>query len=298
MLVESVPNISEGRRLDVVDALAHAIRSSPGARLLDYSADAAHNRSVFTFAGTPQAVERAVLALFETAVAAIDLREHRGEHPRLGAVDVVPFIPLDGATMADAVALARRVGAAVAERFRMPVFLYEAAAATPQRANLENVRRGQFEGLAARLRSPDWAPDFGPAEPHATAGATIVGARRALVAYNINLNTSKLEVAKRIAAAVRESSGGLQAVKAMGVTLADRGLVQVSINLTDYTQTPIQRVFDAVAREAERLGVEIAESQLVGLIPKAALAGTTPEHLRLKNFREDRILENRLISTP
>jgi glutamate formiminotransferase len=293
MIIECIPNVSEGRRLDVVAGMADAIRAA-GARLLDHSSDPSHNRSVFTFTGDAAAVERAVLALFERAVAAIDLRTHRGVHPRIGAVDVVPFVPIADATMADCVALARRVGATIAGRFHVPVYLYEEAATQPARRHLEDIRRGQFEGLAARMATAGWEPDFGPAAPHPTAGASVVGARMPLIAYNINLNTDRLEIAKAIAAAVRFSSGGFPFVKAMGVSLAHRGIVQVSMNLTNYEETPVALVFDAVKREAERHGVSVLESELIGLIPAAALHSTTPEHLQLTGFKPEQILENRL----
>ena len=212
-----------------------------------------------------------MLNLFEHAVAAIDLRTHKGEHPRLGAVDVVPFIPIEGVTMEECVALAREVAQEVAARFDLPVYLYEDAASTPARRNLEDIRRGEFEGLAAKMRQPEWKPDFGPSHPHESAGATVIGARMPLVAYNINLATDRLEVAKKIAAAIRMSSGGYRYVKAMGIALDDRGVVQVSMNLTNYEKTPIFRVFETVKREAARYGVNVLESEIVGLVPSAAL---------------------------
>jgi glutamate formiminotransferase / 5-formyltetrahydrofolate cyclo-ligase len=294
MVIECVPNVSEGRRPEIVAAMADAIRRTAGVRLLDYSSDASHNRSVLTLAGDAQGVERAVLALFERAVADIDLRTHRGEHPRLGAVDVVPFVPIDGVTMAECVALARKVGAAVADRFQLPVYLYEEASSDPARRNLEDIRRGEFEGLAAKMATPGWAPDFGPAAPHPSAGATVIGARMPLIAYNINLATNRLDVTKKIAAAIRQSSGGYRFVKAMGITLADRGIVQVSMNLTNYEKTPIFRVFETVKREAERYGVAILESEIVGLVPAAALASAAEFYLRLEGFNADQVLENRL----
>jgi glutamate formiminotransferase len=294
MIIECIPNVSEGCRLDVVADMAEVIRKA-GVRLLDHSADPSHNRSVFTFVGDATGVERAVLALFTLAVAAIDLRTHRGVHPRVGAVDVVPFVPIADAGMADCVALARRVGATIADRFHVPVYLYEEAATQPTRRHLENIRRGQFEGLAAKMATAGWEPDFGPSRPHPTAGASVIGARMPLIAYNINLNTDRLEVAKAIAAVVRYSSGGFPFVKAMGVSLAHRGIVQVSMNLTNYEQTPIVRVFDAVEREAGRLGVSVLESELIGLIPAAALASTSPAYLKLGGFNpEQQILENKL----
>ena len=293
-LIECVPNVSEGRRTEVVDRLLQAIERVPGARLLDRSSDAAHNRSVITMAGEPGALEAAVLALFELAVAEIDLRTHTGEHPRLGAVDVVPFIPLEGATMDDCVRLAQETGADVARRFNVPVYLYEEAATNPGRKNLADIRRGQFEGLAAKMAQPEWAPDYGPPAPHPSAGATVIGARMPLIAYNINLDTDRLDVAKKIAATVRFSSGGLPHVKAMGVALEDRGIVQVSMNLTNYQETPILRVFDAVKTEAERHGVAVLESEIVGLVPAAALVDNSERYLQLNSFTRSQILEERL----
>ena len=296
MLIECVPNVSEGRRIEVVDAMASAIGTVAGARLLDRSSDRSHNRSVFTLAGDAAGVEAAVLALVERAVADIDLRTHRGEHPRLGAVDVVPFVPIEGVTMAECVALAKKVGAEIARRFDVPVFLYEDAATDPARKNLEDIRRGEFEGLAAKMRAPEWAPDFGPAAPHPTAGATVVGARMPLIAYNINLATDRLDVAKKIAAAIRQSSGGFRYVKAAGFKLDDRGIVQVSMNLTNYEKTPIFRVFEAVKREAERYGVSILESEIVGLVPSAALAAAAEFYLQIEGFKPEQVLENKLRS--
>jgi glutamate formiminotransferase / 5-formyltetrahydrofolate cyclo-ligase len=293
-LVECVPNVSEGRRQDVVDALAAAIESARGVRLLDRSSDATHNRSVFTLAGSADAVTHSVLSLFDVAIGAIDLRTHAGAHPRLGAVDVVPFIPISGVTMADCVDLARTTAAKVAARFDLPVFLYEEAASTSARRNLADIRRGEFEGLAAKMASPEWTPDFGPSHPHPSAGATVIGARAPLVAFNINLATDRVATAKSIAAAVRQSSGGLPFVKAIGLALDERGLVQVSMNLTNVEQTSIARVFDAVRQEAERRGTTIVESEIVGLVPAAALPPAPERSLQLVGFTEDQVLERRL----
>ena len=293
-IIECVPNISEGRRANVVAGIVDAVLNIPGARLLDYSSDASHNRSVITIAGDAAPLKAAVLALFEAAVAAIDLRAHTGEHPRMGAVDVVPFVPIEGVTMEDCVALATDTARSVAERFAVPVYLYEEASTNPLRKNLEDIRRGEFEGLAAKMASDGWAPDFGPATPHPSAGASVIGARMPLIAYNINLNTDRLDVAKKIAAAVRFSSGGFRFVKAMGVTLADRNIVQVSMNLTNYEKTPILRVFEAVTREAERYGVSVLESEIVGLVPSAALLEVSLATLQLTQFKKDQILEARL----
>jgi len=274
--------------------MAAAIRGVPGVRLLDHSSDASHNRSVFTLAGDSEGVRHAVLALVERAVADIDLRTHRGEHPRLGAVDVVPFVPIEGVTMMECVELARQVGAEVARRFNVPVFLYEEASANPARKNLEDIRRGEFEGLADKMRAPAWAPDFGPAAPHPSAGATVIGARMPLIAYNINLATDRLDVAKKIAAAIRQSSGGYRYVKAAGFRLESRGIVQVSMNLTNYEKTPIFRVFETVKREAARYGVAILESEIVGLVPSAALTSAAEFYLQLEGFNNDQVLENKL----
>ena len=294
-IIESIPNVSEGRRADVIERMASAIRQVAGVRLLDYSSDPSHNRSVFTLVGDGQSLKAATLALFEQAVSAIDLRKHQGEHPRLGAVDVVPFVPIEGVTMDECVALAKQVGADVAARFNVPVYLYEEASANPARKNLEDIRRGEFEGLAAKMASPGWTPDFGPATPHVSAGASVIGARMPLIAYNINLNTDRLDVAKKIAAAIRHSSGGLRFVKAMGLTLEDRKIVQVSMNLTNYQKTPIFRVFEIVKREAARYGVTVLESEIVGLVPSAALVASAEFYLQLERFGADQVLENKLM---
>ena len=292
-IIECVPNVSEGRRPDVVAGMVDAVRRS-GVRVLDHSSDASHNRSVLTLAGDRESLMVGVLALFAAAIDAIDLRTHKGEHPRVGAVDVVPFIPIEGVAMSDCVALAKDVGRAVAERFAVPVFLYEEASDNPARKNLEDIRRGQFEGLASKMAQPGWAPDFGPATPHPSAGAAVIGARMPLIAYNINLNTDRLDVAKKIASAIRQSSGGLRYVKAMGVKLDDRNLSQVSINLTNFEKTPMFRVFEMVKREAERYGVSILESEIVGLVPSAALVLTAEFYLQLERFSSAQILENKL----
>ena len=292
-LIECIPNISEGRRKDVLDSCAKAITAT-GARLLDVKPDEVHHRTVFTFAGTPAEVRAGALALFDSALAAIDLRTHKGEHPRMGAVDVVPFVPIKDATMADCVALAKDVAAAVAEKHQLPIYLYEDAASSPDRRNLEDIRRGEFEGLTAKMAKPGWTPDFGPATPHPSAGATVIGARMPLIAYNINLATDRLDVAKKIAAAVRHSTGGFRYVKAMGLALEDRGIVQVSMNLTNFEKTPIFRVFECVKREAERYGVAVLESEIVGLIPQAALTQSAAWFLQVSDFTDAQVLENAL----
>jgi glutamate formiminotransferase len=294
-IVESVPNFSEGRDAAKVDAIVEAIRSVRGIAILDRELDADHNRSVVTFAGPATAVVEAAFRGVERAVGLIDLRHHTGVHPRIGACDVVPFVPVEGVTLDDCVRLANELAQRLWERLHVPVYLYEAAARRPDRVNLENIRRGQFEGLREDVRTnPDRRPDFGDAELHPSAGATVVGARKFLIAYNINLNTADVEIAKRIAKAIRFSSGGFRYVKSMGVPLASRNLAQVSMNLTDFEQTPIHRVFEAVRAEAARYGAAIVGSEIVGLIPKRALEMTAEWYLQVENFHPSLVLENRL----
>jgi glutamate formiminotransferase len=271
-LVESVPNFSEGRRSDVVDRLAAAVAGTPGVHLLDRTSDASHNRSVLTLAGEPEGVSGALEATMAVAVEAIDMETQRGEHPRIGAVDVVPFVPLGDTTMDDCIALARAFGARVAERFEIPVYLYARAATRPDRVRLADVRRGQYEGLRDAIAAdPDRQPDFGPARTHPRAGAVAVGARPFLIAYNINLASTDLELARRIARTVRESSGGLPAVQASGFRLDEPDCAQVSMNLLDFAVTPLWGVWEAVQAEADAAGIELAESELIGLAPLAAL---------------------------
>jgi glutamate formiminotransferase len=296
-VIESVPNFSEGVDAGRVEEIASAVRAVPGVRVLNLSSDPSHNRSVLTFVGDAAAVRAGVLALFEAAVPRIDLTKHRGEHPRMGAVDVVPFIPIQGATVADCVALSRAVGAEIASRFSIPVFLYEDSATADHRRNLADVRKGEFEGLGAKMSGASgmWKPDFGPSAPHPTAGAVAVGARPPLIAYNINLGTRDLAVAERIAKAIRHIGGGFRYVKAMAVDLADRGLVQVSINMTNYRKTPLHRVFECVKSEAERHGVAIVASEIVGLTPAEALYMAAEHYLRIENFSSDQVLESKLL---
>lgn len=294
-IIECVPNISEGRDRASIDAIAAEVRGVTGVRLLDVSSDASHNRSVLTFVGDGPAVRAGVLALFEAALSRIDLRTHRGEHPRMGAIDVVPFIPIRGSSVEECVALSREVGAEVARRFAVPVFLYEESASSEKRRNLADVRKGQFEGFAEKMKDPLWSPDFGPAAPHASAGAVAMGARAFLIAYNVNLGTRDLAIADRIAKAIRHLSGGFRYVKAMGVELADRGLVQVSINMTNYKKTPLHRVFDCVRSEADRHGVPIVGSEIVGLTPAEALYMAAEHYLRLERFSAEQVLETKLL---
>jgi glutamate formiminotransferase/formiminotetrahydrofolate cyclodeaminase len=294
-IVECVPNFSEGRRPEVLEEIVAALRSVPGVLLLDREMDADHNRAVVTIAGPPQDVLEAAYRAVAKAAERIDLRVHTGEHPRMGATDVVPFVPIRGVSMDDCVALARALGDRVGRELGIPVFLYEAAATRPDRANLADVRRGEFEGLAKEIgANPDRAPDFGPAAIHATAGATAIGARMPLIAYNVNLGARDVAVAKKVAKAVRFAGGGLRHVKAMGFELRDRGLAQVSMNLVNHKETPIHRAFEMVRREAERYGVPVVGSEIVGLVPEDAIVESADFFLRLESFSPGQILENRL----
>ncbi len=291
-LVECVPNFSEGRDKAKVDAIVEAMKI-PGVFLLDREMDSDHNRCVITLVGEREAIQEAAIRGVGKAAELIDLTTHQGAHPRMGAADVVPFIPIDGVTIEDCVAMSRHVGAEICKRFQIPVYLYEAAATSPERQNLENIRRGQFEGIRADIATnPARKPDFGECRVHPTAGAVVVGARKALVAYNVFLNTPDVDIAKRIAKAVRFSSGGLRFVKGAGFLV--RGLAQVSMNLTDFEQTPVHRVFEFVKREAARYGVIPVSSEIVGLIPKKALEQAAEWFLQVENFDSSLILENRL----
>lgn len=291
-MIECIPNFSEGRRPEVVDAIAAAINAVPEATLLDQTLDADHNRSVITFAGPPEAVAEAAFQAVRRAAGLIDMTQHSGQHPRVGATDVLPFVPLGGATLDQCVALARSVGQRIGDELGIPVYLYEAAATRPERAALPNLRKGEYEGLRHTIATdPARAPDFGPAQL-GTAGATIVGARQPLIAYNIYLHTADVEVAKRIAKAVRGSSGGLRGVRALGMLV--EGRAQVSMNLVDFRTTPIHRVVEMVAREAAAYGVLVAESELIGLIPEDALLDAARFYLRLHGMKDEQILERRL----
>jgi glutamate formiminotransferase len=294
-LIECVPNFSEGRDREKVNALVEAVCSVPGVSFLGLEMDADHHRSVLTFAGPPEPVAEAALRAVGKAVDLIDLTQHAGVHPRIGAADVVPFVPIEGVTLEDCARLAHRTGMEIWRRFRVPVYFYEAAARRPDRSNLEDIRRGQFEALREEvLTEPERAPDVGDPCLHPTAGATAVGARKYLIAFNINLNTPDVEVARKIAHAIRYSSGGFRFVKAIGVHLASRHLAQVSINFTDYEQTPVHRVFEAVRIEAARYGVGIAGSEIVGLVPRRALEMAAEFYLCCENLTPASVLENRL----
>src|SRR6266568_7053323 len=294
-LIECVPNFSEGRDKSKVDALIQTMSKVPGVWVLDHEMDADHNRCVITLAGEPDAVAEAAILGTGKAMELIDMNEHKGAHPRVGATDVVPFIPVDGITLEDCVALARNVGQEIWRRYRIPIFFYEAAATRPDRVHLENVRRGQFEGMKEELKkNHDRQPDVGEPKMHPSAGVTVVGARKFLVAYNVNLNTPDVSIANKIAKAIRFSSGGLRYVKSMGVELKARNLAQVSINLTDYEQTPMHRVYEMVKREAERYGVMPVGSEIVGLVPKKAIEMAADFFLQLENFSPAQVFENKL----
>lgn len=299
-LIEAVPNFSEGRDEMILSSLARAIESCPGVRLLDRESDPSHNRSVFTLVGEGEPVAEASFRSVAEAVRRIDLNRHKGEHPRMGACDVLPFVPVSGATMGDCAALARRVGERVGRELGVPVYLYEEAATRPERRNLAEIRKPQFEGLRELIgRDPNRKPDFGPDRIHPTAGATAVGARFFLIAYNVNLATADVSVAKEIARRIREKDGGFPKVKALGFFLEDRRLAQVSMNLTNFTVTPILAVFEAIEREARSRGVGVVESELVGLAPEAALPPGVPQRIRLSRFDPDsQLIERRLLKSP
>lgn len=294
-IVECVPNISEGRNPDVVGAVVNAVRNVPGVTLLDYSSDPSHNRSVITFMGAPEDAARAAAELAGRAVELIDLTKHRGEHPRMGAVDVIPFVPIRDVTMDECAALSIDVAERIWSRFSLPVYLYERSAREKGRENLADIRRGQFEGMAEKMKKPGWAPDFGGLSPHPTAGVVAVGARMPLVAFNINLNTSDVRIARAIAKTIRRSGGGWDNVKALGIMLGERGIAQVSINMTDTGRTPLYRALETVRFEARRWGAEVTGTEIIGLAPMSALIDSAEYYLRLERFDSGRqVLENRL----
>ena len=294
-IIECVPNFSEGRDLQKIDQIISPFRGKQGVKLLDYSNDEDHNRLVVTVVGEPEPLRDAVLEAIGIAVKLIDLNHHTGQHPRMGAVDVVPFIPIKNVTMEEAIALSKEVGAEVGKRYNLPVFLYEKSASAPHRENLAAVRKGEFEGMAEKIKLHELQPDFGPAERHATAGTVAIGARMPLVAYNINLNTPNLDIAHDIAKKIRFIGGGLRYCKAMGVELKDRGITQVSINMTDYTRTALYRAFELTRVEARRYGVSIVGSEIIGLVPMEALIDAASYYLGLENFSMQQVLEARIM---
>ena len=293
-IMECIPNFSEGRDLEKVEKIVSSFRGKENVKLLDYSSDRDHNRSVVTVVGEPEALRDAVVEAIGKAVELIDMTKHEGQHPRMGCVDVVPFVPIRNCTMDDADRIAKEVAQQASEKFGQPFFLYEYSASAPHRENLANIRKGQFEGMAEKMKDPQWKPDFGPETIHPTGGVTAIGARPALVAYNINLDTSDLEVANKIARNVRHINGGFRFVKAMGVMLEDRNIAQVSMNLTDFTRTSIYRVFETVKMEARRWGVNVVGSEVIGLVPMAALIDCAEYYLQIEDFKPEQVLESRL----
>jgi glutamate formiminotransferase len=294
-IIECVPNFSEGRDLDKIEKIVSPFRGKEGVKLLDYQRDEDHNRLVVTVVGEPEAVKKAVIEAVGAAVEVIDLREHKGQHPRMGACDVVPFIPIKNVSVEEAVKLANETAKEVSERYSLPVYMYEKAATSPQRENLASVRKGEFEGMAQKMSQPGWAPDYGPSQPHQSAGATAVGVRMPLVAFNVNLGTDNLEIADKIAKNVRFIGGGLRFCKAMGVELKERGIVQVSMNMTDYTRTALYRSFELIRIEAKRYGVNVVGSEIIGLLPMEALIDTAVYYLGVEDFSMDQILETRIM---
>lgn len=294
-IIECVPNFSEGCDAVKVEKIVDAFRGKKGVKLLDYSSDPDHNRSVITVAGEPTALKNAVIEAIGIAVELIDLTVHQGQHPRIGAVDVVPFIPLKNATMEEAIALSKSVASEVGRRFNLPVFLYGKSASASHRENLANVRSGQFEGLPGKMLQAGWKPDFGPETPHPTAGAVAIGARVPLIAYNVNIGTGDLAIAQAIAKKVRHIGGGLRYCKAIGVALKERGITQISMNLTDYTRTAIYQAQEMVRMEAKRYGVQVVGAEVIGLVPMEALADSAAYYLGIENFSMDQVLETRLM---
>jgi glutamate formiminotransferase len=295
-LIECIPNFSEGRDPAVIDALVRTASNIPGAMLADHSSDENHNRSVLTLFGSPEGIAAAAFALAQRAAELIDLTKHTGEHPRMGAVDVIPFVPIRDTTIAECAELAAGVAARIGAELNIPVILYEEAATAPHRRNLADIRKGGFEGMAKKLQKPEWTPDYGPSVPHPTAGAVAVGARHPLIAFNVNLSTSDVNIAKKIAKAVRGSSGGLKYCKALGIMLESRNIAQVSMNMVNYNETPLYRAFELVKTEAARYGVSVTGSELIGLAPAKALIDCSEYYLRLEDFDYTRqVLENHIV---
>ncbi|HML32765.1 glutamate formimidoyltransferase [Sporomusa sphaeroides] len=293
-LVECVPNFSEGRRPEVIATIVEEVKKVAGVSLLNVNSDASHNRTVVTFVGEPQAAKLAAFKACAKAAELIDMEQHQGEHPRVGATDVIPFIPVSEVTMEECVELANELGREIAEKLDIPVYLYEAAAKLPARVKLPDVRKGEYEGLKTAITSPERQPDYGPARMHPTAGATVVGARQFLIAYNINLSTSDVNIAKKIAGSIREAKGGYKYCRAMGVMIEDRNMAQVTINMVDYTGTPLHRVFETVKSEVARYGVSVIGSEVVGMIPLQALIDTADFYLRFEGFERKQVLEENI----
>jgi len=293
-IIECVPNFSEGRDLGKIERIVNVFRAKENVKLLDYSNDKDHNRMVVTITGEPEAVKNSIIEAVGVAIETIDLTKHKGQHPRIGAADVIPFIPIKNMTVEEADALAKEVGKTLAEKYALPVYFYEKSASAQHRQNLAAIRKGEFEGLVEKMKLPEWKPDCGPNEPHPTAGATVVGARMPLIAFNVNLNTTHFEIADKIAKKIRFIGGGLRYCKAMGVDLKEKGLMQVSMNLTDYTRTSVYQAVEMVRFEAQRYGVSIAGCELIGLIPLQAVVDVTSYYLGLEGFSVKQILETQL----
>ena len=295
-IVECVPNISEGRNSKIIEAVVDQVRAVKGVTLLDYSSDPSHNRSVITFIGNPEGVAEAAVGVAKKAAELIDLNKHEGEHPRMGAVDVIPFIPIKEMTSAECVELSKQVAKRVWEEAKMPVFLYEDSASAPHRVNLAAIRKGQFEGMAKKVQEAEWEPDFGGRTIHPTAGVVAVGARMPLVAFNINLSTSDIEIASKIAKIIRRSSGGFDCVKSLGVMLEDRNIAQVSINMTNFHKTPLYRVLELTKAEAARWGVHVIGTEIIGLTPMQALIDSAEYYMQIENFDFNKqVLENHIL---
>lgn len=295
ILIQSVPNFSEGRDLEKVEKIVDAFRAKPGIRLLDYSTDPAHNRSVITVVGSPDELGSAMVEAIGRAVELIDMTRHEGQHPRIGSADVIPFIPIRGCDISDADMLAKQVAQRAAERFGQPFYLYDKSASSADRVDIASIRKGQFEGLTEKMKQPEWKPDFGPDKPHPTGGATVIGARMPVIYYNINLDTPNVEIAWQICRRVRHIDGGFRYVKAMGIAMEERNIAQVTMNLTDYTKTAIYRVFETVKMEARRYGVRVLGSEIIGMIPMKALLDCAEYYLQLEEFSTGQVLERHLL---
>lgn len=293
-ILECVPNFSEGRNLEKIEKIVEPFRGKKGVRLLDYQNDEDHNRSVVTVIGEPEILKTSVIECIGIAIDLIDMQTHTGQHPRMGAIDVVPFIPVQDISMQEAIEFSKAVAEEVADTYNLPIFLYEKSAEKPERQNLAAIRKGQFEGMAEKIKQPQWAPDYGPLQIHPTAGVTAMGARMPLVAFNVNLNTKQIEIADQIAKKVRHISGGLRYCKGIGIELKDRGIVQVSLNMTDYTQTALYRVFELIKIEARRYGVNVVSSEIIGLVPMEALIDCAAYYLGLEDFSMQQVLEARM----
>jgi len=294
-IIECVPNFSEGRDLNKIDKIVESFRGKKSVKLLDYQYDDNHNRMVATAIGEPNALKDSIISAIGIALENIDLRVHKGQHPRMGAVDVVPLIPIKNMSIHEAIELSKEVAESISKEYNLPVFLYEKSATRPERQNLSNIRKGQFEGMEEKLRLPDWNPDYGPSEVHPTGGVTAVGVRMPLIAFNVNLDTNNPEIADNIAKKIRHIGGGLRYCKAIGVNVKDKGCVQVSMNLTDYTKTSIYMAFELIRIEARRFGINILGSEIVGLVPLEALTDTAAYYLGIENFSLDQVLEYRIM---